>query len=987
MLLSGRRLPPLSYVIVVSALVAALALAGAPQQSFAHPITIGSSPRAFQSLSSSPAEVKLSFTEPIELTYSTISVLGPDGSRVDKNDPHNVGGDTQTLAVSLKPSLPDGVYTVTTKVLSAVDGHVVESAYTFGIGTAVSPSSGPANTPSQILSPAESASRFPGMVGQVIVVGAAFGSLWLWKPLSRVPWLASAVSSQRVAIDRKMMKLVIIGAAIVIGSNFAMIAVQAYDINSGIMQAIATKFGNVWTTRMIESSILMIIAVFVYRRLSKADALPSRAEVLAILVMGLAVLVTSSLIAHGAATGKVSAILLDFFHNTAASVWIGGLILMGFVAVPQILAMSDDRARAAAISILIPRFSTIVVTILGISVITGPLLLFLIESNLSLTIASVYGQVLMIKLALAGVMVAMGGYSQFVIQKKAMVAMVGGGSAPSNGYGRFAKSLKVEAGVGIALLLMVSIMANSALPAGQFPQYSQQQQPVDQQAAFAATSQPVVASSTKFTQTLYTSTGKVNLSVDPFAVGQNRFALAFFGTDNKPATDAVAATIKLTQVEKGIGPINVNATRQQDGTFVADAAFSLPGKWSVQVEGVRSTASNIVADMDVMVKPAISSLSFAIKEYKTPESSKPLFPVFDAARQSIWTGDQTLGSARLWQFNIATGNYTKHDLSGDINLVSIIRLGPDGKIWYIDPTKYLIGAYDPATNTNRNFALPENEKGIITGIAFDNSGNLWMPVLDPNKVVKFEPASGKFTAAYSIPTPKADPVGLFADRDGRLWMPEASAGKIAMIDPATGKITEYAPKGQAKLADPTAILPDPNGHDVFVSEHEGHAVAAFNPLFETFRQYRLQDDSGLPFGMAADSYGNIWVAQHTADRVAVFDPRTGASTEAKIPTAGSVIQYLVSDDKGKIWFAEQQGSGIGSITITAKPSAPTPPGGDNNAGTPGGGGAKSPVANIGFSLADLAGPAIAVGIVASALMYTKSAIDLKRNVRTAMNNG
>lgn len=39
--------------------------------------------------------------------------------------------------------------------------------------------------------------------------------------------------------------------------------------------------------------------------------------------------------------------------------------------------------------------------------------------------------------------------------------------------------------------------------------------------------------------------------------------------------------------------------------------------------------------------------------------------------------------------------------------------------------------------------------------------------------------------------------------------------------------------------------------------------------------------------------------------------------------------------------------------------------------------------NIGFSLADLAGPAIAAGIVISAIIYAKSATDLKRNVRTA----
>jgi copper transport protein len=972
--------PSLLYVLAASLLAVTLAFAiMPPQQSFAHPITVSSSPKPFQSLSSSPPEVTVSFTEPIELSYSTISVLGPDGSRVDKNDPHLVNGDTASLGVSLQPNLPDGVYTVTTRVLSAVDGHVVEGAFTFGIGTAVTPSVGPTAAPSQVLSPLESASRFPGMVGQVIVVGAAFGSLWLWRPLSRVPWLASAISSQRAAIDRKMVKLIIIGAAIVIGSNFAMIAVQAIDINAGIAQAIATKFGNVWTTRMIESSILMIITVFVYRKLARTGGLPTKAEMLAILVMGLAVLVTSSLIAHGAATGQIAAILLDFFHNTAASIWIGGLILMGFVAVPKILAMADERARAAAVSILIPRFSTIVVTILGISIITGPLLLFLIESDLSLTLASTYGKVLAIKLALAGVMVAMGGYSQFVIQKKAMVAMVGGSSVQSNGYGRFAKSLKAEAGVGIALLLMVSIMANSSLPAGEFPQYGKQ--PVDQQAAFAATSQQqtAAAASTKFTQTLYVPSGSVNLGIDPFAVGQNRFTLAFSGSDGKPATDVNAATIKLTQVEKGIGPININATRQQDGTFVGDAAFSLPGMWSIQVEGVRSSSSNIVASLDIPVRPAISSLGFEVKEYKTPESSKPLFPIFDAKRQSIWAGDQTIGSGRIWQFDIATGKYTVHNLTGGVNIASIVRLGSDGKIWYIDPTKYLLGQYDPDTKTNRNFPLPE--KGIIAGLAIDNDGNVWMPVTESNKVFKFEPASGKFTA-FNIPTPQSGPVNVTVDRDGKLWMPESAVGKIAMIDPATGNITEYAPKGSNKLVVPTSIFPDPNGHDLYITEHEGHTVTAFNPLFETFHEYPALNSAGLPFGMAADSYGNIWVAQHTIDRVAVFDPRTGASTEAKIPTSGSFVQYLVADDKGKIWFAEQQGSALGSITITAKPSSPAPQPGNN--GTPEE--AKNPVTNIGFSLADLAGPAIAAGIVISALMYAKSEMDLKRNVRTAMRN-
>jgi copper transport protein len=200
------------------------------------------------------------FSEPIELGYSSIRVLGPDGGRVDMNDPHNVEGDTASIGVTMQPGLPEGEYTVSTKVLSAVDGHVVEETFIFGVGTQVSSTGGGQQQQRDILSPEESASRFPGMVGQVIAVGAAFGTLWLWKPLGRVPWLSSAISQTRVAIDRRMIKLIIIGAGLVLASGVAMIIVQAISIDAGVPEAIATKFGNVWITRMLQSSILMAIA-------------------------------------------------------------------------------------------------------------------------------------------------------------------------------------------------------------------------------------------------------------------------------------------------------------------------------------------------------------------------------------------------------------------------------------------------------------------------------------------------------------------------------------------------------------------------------------------------------------------------------------------------------------------------------------------------------------------------------------------------------
>ncbi|HEX2557954.1 MAG TPA: DUF4149 domain-containing protein, partial [Nitrososphaera sp.] len=731
--------------------------------SFAHPIYIKSTPQSSQTVASSPPEVNVFFTEPIELKYSKISVVGSDGNRVDNNDPHNVEGDTASIGVSLKPGLPDGTYTVSTRVLSAVDGHVLDNAFTFGVGAGVKAGPAPSGTEQSLLSLPEAASRYPGLIGQVMIVGGAFATLWLWKPVGRVPWLADAVAEKKIAIDKAMVKFVIIGIIMVLASGVAMIVVQANSIGGSIPDAIATKFGNVWITRMLQSSILMAIAFAVYWKVAKKNVSPGRSETLAILVLGLAILVTSSLIAHAAATSQVGTIALDFFHDVAAAIWIGGLMFLGFIVAPKIMQITDEKVKATAISLLIPRFSIIVVTILGIVAITGPLLLYSIENDLSLTIASIYGKFLIIKLSLAGLMLAMGAYSQFAIQKKAVSVVSGGGGTSmvqtkTPNLKHFGRFLKVEAGVGIALLLMVSLMANSSVPSGEFQGYKEQQQQVAGGTSASGQESPV---KTDFVQTVYVNDGKVQLAVSPFDVGQNNFKISFIGKDGKPVSTVESATIKMTQTEKNIGPITIDTKKQSDGVFTSDAAFGVAGKWNVIIEGARSQGSNMIATLDVDVKPHVSNLDFALKQYNIPDQSLPLFPVFDQQRHSMWVGDSLPGSGRIWQFDIATGNYTLHKVKG-IDLITIMGLAPDGSLWFIDPLSFgtgasTLGLYRPSDNSTMQFKLPVN--GTATGLTIDGNGNLWMPVSQANKIVKFEPISKKFTS-LDIPTANAEPVSI-----------------------------------------------------------------------------------------------------------------------------------------------------------------------------------------------------------------------------------
>jgi copper transport protein len=354
----------------------------------------------------------------------------------------------------LPSGIEDGVYTVSTKMLSEVDGHVTDNAFVFGVGKATVPSnvgkSGSSSTqPSSQLSIPDAIARFPSLVGQVIIVGGSFATLWIWKPISKIEWLNISIEKTKRKIDRSFIILMLIGSIILVSSDFAMIYVQAYSINATVLDAIATNFGGIWVIRIILSVILFCISLILcfkkgiirnryFRKVrikklhlektttlsSSSSASPNltKKTIVSFLVIGVLTLLTTSLISHGAAVSKNTIpMTIDFIHNLAASFWIGGLIYIAFVVIPKLKAGSvEEYIKGCIVSILLPRFSIIPVTVLGIIVVTGPFLLYILESNLALTLASFYGKALIVKLVLAAIMIGIGGYNQAVIHTKAL---------------------------------------------------------------------------------------------------------------------------------------------------------------------------------------------------------------------------------------------------------------------------------------------------------------------------------------------------------------------------------------------------------------------------------------------------------------------------------------------------------------------------------------------------------------------------------------
>jgi hypothetical protein len=98
---------------------------------FAHAFLQRASPPVGAQLPVSPAAVTITYTEGVEPDFSTIEVRNAAGTRVDKADPHLIGGEQTRLSVSL-PKLPAGEYTVIWHVTS-VDTHKTEGRFTFSV--------------------------------------------------------------------------------------------------------------------------------------------------------------------------------------------------------------------------------------------------------------------------------------------------------------------------------------------------------------------------------------------------------------------------------------------------------------------------------------------------------------------------------------------------------------------------------------------------------------------------------------------------------------------------------------------------------------------------------------------------------------------------------------------------------------------------------------------------------------------------------------
>jgi len=223
-----------------------------------------------------------------------------------------------------------------------------------------------------------------------------------------------------------------------------------------------------------------------------------------------------------------------------------------------------------------------------------------------------------------------------------------------------------------------------------------------------------------------------------------------------------------------------------------------------------------------------------------------------------------LGSPqRLARFTPATGAWTTWALG-----MYPHSLGRDGtgRVWFnghFTKNPELLGSVDPATGTVSTVPvptppMPDGGSTIPYELRVAPDGAVWVSQLAGNRLVRFTPATGRFTF-HTLPTPHAGPRCFDFDAEGNVWIPEYAANKLARFDPRS----------------------------------------------ERFKEFEFPLSDALPYVVRVDrARGVVWIATAAADAVARFDPRSGRFTVFPLPTRGALIRHLDIDARtGAVWGA------------------------------------------------------------------------------------
>src|SRR5438132_5422273 len=224
----GRRFSQHAMRNAQRATVAAILLVAVlqPGTALAHDNLDRADPATGSQQDQLPRGLQLFFSEAVDGSFSRVQLLNAQGQSVDRGDSHVGPNDPRSLVVSLPDQLPNGVYTVSWRTLSAVDGHTVNGAYPLILGPMPAegvPVATGAATSQATFAPETAVGRW----WFSIAASAVFGTLLSWLVVFRPLFGRSNPAALPLAADRSRRLALASCLALLIGTLYVAIAQAA----------------------------------------------------------------------------------------------------------------------------------------------------------------------------------------------------------------------------------------------------------------------------------------------------------------------------------------------------------------------------------------------------------------------------------------------------------------------------------------------------------------------------------------------------------------------------------------------------------------------------------------------------------------------------------------------------------------------------------------------------------------------------------------
>jgi copper transport protein len=517
----------------------------------AHAELVSLAPANGAQLTRPPTEVRMTFTESVNLVDDGVRLVDHVGATVPTPDPTV---DVRIVTWPMPADLPEGHYVVTWRVLSK-DGHPVSGAFSFGVGTIAVPGSATSTGNGTSVNTVPSGSTAPWPVVVIRLAGYLAFALFVGVAafvLLCAPSRSNDPTLQLLARGGLLGGAIAAVAAILVQGPYAAGVSMSRVFDMRLLQeTLSSPFGTAMIWRL---GLYGVLGVLIWR-------LPRILTELGTWLVPAAVVATAATIAaagHAATSGPID-LLVDALHALTAAFWVGGLVALaglGRSVEPRVLH----------------RFSTLAMVSVLTLVVTGALNSLRHLTAVEQLWLTRYGLTLVIKLSLVAVTLAVAAVSRWRLRQKRVPL----------------RTVRIEAALTTAVLAVTAVLSMTAPP----PQASATSGHTDHSAGPGAANDTV--------QMSLGDQGEATLTVLPATTNGSHLHVFLTDTNGQPLS-ATRVALKVANPARDIAPIPVPMT-MRDGVWVASYRFPLPGTWKtiLTVDGLAPSA--VVTSADVTIR-------------------------------------------------------------------------------------------------------------------------------------------------------------------------------------------------------------------------------------------------------------------------------------------------------------------------------------------------------------------------------------------------